>query len=384
MRADMDARARLGFYTANQKQKALHMEPHTADSIYKDFLAQKSSMDHGSNVLRLAKKYKVELEDITSLALVTYKVPDFNDRAKRAQLPPSQHKPTAGLLLQGCAQAEDPLAIVHILTAVYLNSTNAHGSIKEIARLFPPAEVAKYRKLLDTLTARANKISLGPDVLTLKGLFLEQEGQKEQAIWLYQEAVQRCHFKFTPGSRHPLQLPLIAPWNALGYLLKSDKVADVRSEAKTYFKKGALEADDPLSYFELAAFEPRTGTQWLQYTTKAAASGHSEAIVNVATFYQDVAASDPAILNHSPMRKALNWLLSWQPGSAAVLAREWLQAASMAGHKPSMLKLADYYTSIGAHERAKEYLRKMLDPPLPTQHGEEWPQLVQVARQRLR
>jgi hypothetical protein len=54
-RADVDARARLGFYTMNKQQGALKMEPHTAQSIYHDFMAQKDRMDHASNVLRLAK-----------------------------------------------------------------------------------------------------------------------------------------------------------------------------------------------------------------------------------------------------------------------------------------------------------------------------------------
>jgi hypothetical protein len=54
-RADVDARARLGFYTMSKQQGILKMEPHTADSIYKDFLAHKDSMGYGSSVLRLAQ-----------------------------------------------------------------------------------------------------------------------------------------------------------------------------------------------------------------------------------------------------------------------------------------------------------------------------------------
>jgi hypothetical protein len=55
-RRDVDTRARLGFYTLSKQQGALGpLEPHTADSIYKDFITQKDKIDHGSNVLRLAK-----------------------------------------------------------------------------------------------------------------------------------------------------------------------------------------------------------------------------------------------------------------------------------------------------------------------------------------
>jgi hypothetical protein len=327
--------------------------------------------------------YNVPLDDITSLAIVTSKIPDIGDPSKRVQLPPSQHKTAAGMMLQGCAQAKDPLAVVHVLTAVYTSSAGSDTSIKEIARLFPQPEIAKYRKTLDELTLQANKFPLGPDALTLKGLFLEQEGGKPKAKELYQEAILRGHLKYAPGSRHPMQIPLITPWNALGYMLKADKDPNVQAEAKKYFEKGALEGSDPLSYYELSAFEPKTSTKWLQYTSKAAASGHRQAIINLADFYQEVAKKDSPVLEDSNTRKALNWLLGWRRGSAAALAREWLQAASNIGHKPSMLQLADYYHSLGQHEIAKEHLRHMLQPPSAANQNEEWPQLVQLARKRL-
>ena len=37
-------------------------------------------------------EYNVPLNDVASLAIVTFKIPDIGDAAKRAQLPPSQHK----------------------------------------------------------------------------------------------------------------------------------------------------------------------------------------------------------------------------------------------------------------------------------------------------
>jgi hypothetical protein len=54
-RADVDERSRLGFYTLTKQQGALKMEPHTAQSLYQDFVAHKSKMDHGTNVLRLVE-----------------------------------------------------------------------------------------------------------------------------------------------------------------------------------------------------------------------------------------------------------------------------------------------------------------------------------------
>jgi hypothetical protein len=320
---------------------------------------------------------------MASLAIVTYKIPDLVDASKRAMLPPTQHKTISGSLLQGCAQAEDPLAVIHILTAVYLSSMNADASVKELAALFPQNEIAKYRKTLDRLSSKSRTIALGPEALTLQGLFLEREGKKEQAKASYVEAVERCHFNYNPRSRHPMQLPLITPWNALGTLLKSDKDPSIQAQAKVYFEKGAREGDDPLSYYELAAFEDRASTQWLQYTSKAAASGHRQAIVDLASFYQDVSTKDSSLLGNSNLRKALNWLLGWRPGSAAKLANEWLQAASKYGHKPSTLLLADHFKSLGDEHQAKEYLRRLMEPPISKNQAEEWPQLVQIARKRL-
>ncbi|KAH7076092.1 hypothetical protein FB567DRAFT_563536 [Paraphoma chrysanthemicola] len=382
LRHDVDERSRLGFYTLTKKQGALHMEAATANSIVKEFLHRQKTMDHKSNIEQLVSRYKTSVEDLASLAIVTYRIPDLSDSSKRALLAPSQHKPLAAALLQGCAQAEDPLAIIQILTAVYLARMDV-VSAKELAALFPQSEIAKYRKSLAKLGLEAKSFALGPDVLTLQGLFAENEGHKEEAKSFYIEAIQRGHFKYNPKSRHPMQLPLITPWNALGYLLKADKDPDVRNQAETYFRRGAIEADDPLSYYELASFEERTNPKWLQYTSKAAASGHLQATLNLADFYRDVSLKESPVLVDSRMRDALNWLLGWKQGSAVSLAREWLQAASNMGHKPSTLHLADYCKSIHDEEGEQSHLRRLLDSPSSTSEVEAWPQLVQVAKKRL-
>jgi hypothetical protein len=289
------------------------------------------------------------------------------------------------MILQGCAQVEDPLAIVHILTAVYLGSSG-NSSAHAIAKLFPQQEIAQYRQSLDAINLQSLEKNPGLvlDVLTLRGLFLEQAGQKQEAKKLYQEAITPAALKFQPGqSTHAMKLPLIAPWNALGNLLKTDKDSKAQADAKFYFQKGALEGDDPLSYYELSAFEPRTSEKWLRYISKAAASGHKQAILNLTSFYQEVAAVDSPILKSSSIQKALNWVLSWRHGSTAALAREWQQVASVIGHKPSMMQLADYYDSIGNNERARDYLRQIIEAPSMANQREESPQLLQLARKRL-
>jgi TPR repeat protein len=286
-------------------------------------------------------------------------------------------------MLQGCAQNEDPLAVIQILGAVYLAGSTDGSPYRGLASLFPKNEVSQYRATLEKLGAKAKTFPLGPETLTLQGLFMEREGKTDKAQDLYVEAIERCHFKYNPKSNHPMQIPLVAPWNALGYLLKDDQDPRVQAQAKTYFMRGAVEGNDPLSYYELAAFEERSGAKWLQYTSKAAASGHRQATVDLANFYQEASSTDSPVLENNSMRKALGWLLSWKSGSVETLAREWLQAASNMGHKPSTLQLASYCESMRDAEGAKEHYRKLVQPPSSTNQTEEWPELVQVGKRRL-
>lgn len=284
-------------------------------------------------------------------------------------------------MLQGCAQLEDPLAIIHILTAAYLAELTAELISKDIASLFPRTETVKYRKTLEELGAKSKTFELGPEALTLQGLFLEREGKKEKAKSLYVEAVERSRFDFNPKRKHPMQLPLMTPWNALGYLLKADKDPNVRAQARIYFERGALEGDDPLSCYEASAFFDISDLKWLQYTSKAAASGHRQATVNLAQFYQDASLKESPVLADSKMRKALRWVLGWRRDSVKTLAHDWLHAASIIGHKPSMLQCAERLESQGHHDEAKTYWRRMSEPP--TGLVEEWPQLAQLAKKRL-
>ncbi|KAL6705186.1 hypothetical protein ACN47E_007291 [Coniothyrium glycines] len=383
MRKDADDRARLGFYGHSRKQAVLHMDPHKANSIYEDFVHHRTKLDHGNNVQTLASKYKVNIEEISSLALVTFKIPDFSDAAKRAALPPSQHKTVSGQILQGCAQAEDPLAIVHILTVVHHSSSSSDPAAREIAALFPRRDLTTYRTTLEKLCANAQKVPLGPDLLTVQALLLWTEGNRQKAQELLTEAVTRSHLKYHPGSKHPMQYPLVTPWNALGFMLKDSQAPEDQALARTYFEMGASQADDPLSCYELSLLEPRTSAEWLKYVSKAAASGHKQAAVDVAEFYQELDHAGFNSLQDGPLSKALNWLAAWKGGSTAALAREWLQVASNAGHKPSSLKLADYEESIGNIAGAEVYLQRLMDTPRFASGTEEWPHLVQLAKRRL-
>lgn len=321
------------------------------------------------------------MEDIAGIAMVTYAIPDLSDPTKRAMLPPSQHKTIAGLLLQGCADNEDPLAIKHIMTAVYLSNYTTEPGARDIAMLFPKPDILRYQKALKKLKYKSSD---DPEALTLRGLFAERNGQRAEAKALYEKATQvGWVWKYAPAARHPAQLPIIAPWNALGYLLKADNSSEARAQAKHAFEQGANKGDDPLSYYELSAYHDRSSAEWLKCISKAAASGHREAMFKLAEFYRDVNAKDVALLQSSQMKKALNWLLGWRQDSAAQFAIEWFEAAGNAGHKAALMELTDLYKSAGDKEKERDTLRRIVEPATDGRAVEEWPQVVHRAKGRL-
>ncbi|KAF1917290.1 hypothetical protein BDU57DRAFT_160154 [Ampelomyces quisqualis] len=376
-------RGRIAYYALVQKQGVLIIDRVKANSIVKEFLARQKTTDHGDNIQHLSNKYGICLEDLASLAIVTWKIPEPAVMYDRKPLSSQGHRSIATSMLKGCAQLEDPLATIHILTGVYLAGTSGPTVYREFASFFNQSEVLMCKQSLDKLGPKSKTFPLGPEALTLQGIFLEKEGKVDNAERHYLEAVERVHFKYNPRSRHPMQFPLITPWNALGYLFKSSRDPSRQAQAKEYFKRGAFEGDDPLSYYELAAFEQRTDPEWLQYTSKAAASGHRQATVDLADFYREASLKDSPIVAATSMKKALKWLLDWKSGSADKLADEWLRVASKMGHKPSTLRLADQCESNGDQEGAKEHLRRLTEPPIRTNQVEEWPQLVQLATKRL-
>ena len=311
---------------------------------------------------------------------MTYSIPDLSDPTKRAMLPPSPHKTNAGILLQGCAEIQDPLAIKHILTAVYLSTHTKAPGARDIALLFPKAEIAKYRKTLETLKI-ADKDD--PEALTLHAQFLERENRPKEAAALYEKALNvPWVYDYNVQARHPAQLPIIAPWNALGYLLKTSPDASAREKARWAFSQGATLGDDPLSYWELSHFCEREGKEWLKCVSKAAASGHREAMLQVAQFYRDLSTTDASKPLSSGLKASLDWLLGWQKGSETRLAREWFEAAGKAGHKRALLELAEWYEGDGKRGEAREVLQRIVEPNEDGRE-EEFPEVVHEAKGRL-
>lgn len=286
-------------------------------------------------------------------------------------------------MLQGCAELDDPLTITHVMASIYYGESGDNPKAKAKMSAFRPGSLAGYHESLSRLAARSSKIALGPELLTLQGLFLEKEGKIDEAEAIYTQAVQRVSFKYNPKSRHPMMMPLITPWNALGQLLRSSQDPGKREKAKEYFRRGAKEGDDPVSCLELAAMEKRGSAEWLKYTSKVAASGHRDSMVELAAFCEEASKPGSALLAASTTRKALDWLLGWRKDSMAMFALEWQRAAAMMGHKPLLLKLADDRRAKGELEEEKVLLRALTQPPSQPGQVEEWPQLAQIGRQRL-
>ena len=323
---------------------------------------------------------------------MTFSIPDLSDAAKRALLPPSPHKPTAIQLLLGCAQIHDPLALKHLLTAVYF-ATHAASPLpaaREMASHVPRAAIPALRRDLEQLNPA------DPEALTLLGLFLEAENHPARARNAYQAALDvEWVYAYNPHARHPAQLPIPPPWIALGYLLRGGRDEAL---ARGVFERGAREGDDPLACWEYASYLEKEGErgEWLKYASKAAASGQRDAMLGLARFYRGLgtpSSPSPSSSDSSDSSSftgvrgqaadaALQWLRRWRPGSALRLAREWYQAAGNAGQKEALMELAEWCSAEGEGAKATSLLEKIAEP-VEARGEEEFPEVVLRARRML-
>ncbi|PSN74640.1 hypothetical protein BS50DRAFT_567440 [Corynespora cassiicola Philippines] len=363
-----DRRAQNAFFQMAYSDNVLRFQPDAAASVIDDFCAA-SHKAPAENVRALAAKYKADIEDIAVLGLVIQRIPQTSKVASA----PNENDRIARAILLACVEAKDPYAIIQIMNAVYLSNTLTGA--KNITKSFSSVDLALVRTYFDSMVA-ANH----PNALTLQGQFLERTGKTNQARALYEKALQNVG-NWDLTTRFTLSLPNIAPWNALGNILVSEKDPNLQAQAKAAYEKG-VQMDDPLAYYNLALTEDAHNSVWLKGMTKAAASGHTEAMYKLANFYINLDADKSPLQNDGMLAKALNWLTQWKPGSPQKLGREWLSIAAGLGHKPSMLELVKLYEMEGDKERVKGYLQEMTVPP-PTGKMEQWPQLVEQAHKRL-
>ena len=276
-----------------------------------------------------------------------------------------------------------------ILEGVYQSTTHpspqARHKSRQFAGHFKPSDIVHCRKELEVLASYSD-----PDAMNLLGQLLEYEGKPQQARKLYEQALGLSDTNIDRTKPRTLFLTLttlLPVWNALGCLLLPNNDPESQRLAKAAFEKGALEADDPLSYYHLASFEKERGIDWLKYMSKAAASGHAEAMDKVGRFYLALYSNNEqgiefSHLKSSKLKTALNWL-TWRKDSYRDLAEEWFEVAAGRGYKPAMLELVKLHESKGEIEKSKAVLRNMTEPPLVGEI-EQWPRMTEEARKRLK
>jgi TPR repeat protein len=284
-------------------------------------------------------------------------------------------------------------AILHIMRAYYLK-----GSKEACATYlsnFNKAEILSVRKQLEALATAQDKSKQNPDILTLWGMFLEMDGRTDEARALYEAAVEIAPTEFKPstGISEGISFPQLAPWNALGLLLLAENTPESLESAKKAFRRGALKADDPVSYYHLANLMTKGSGTWLHYMTKAAGSGHRDAMHALGIFYGKGTAQELVDKSDdSYFRRLMRWFLNMPPKSMTLIAAEWLTEGCKAGHKPSMLALVDYIDNSprGKKETREESIdevkRHWLEQIMKAPRGgerERWPDVVKDATKRL-
>ncbi|KAF2497567.1 hypothetical protein BU16DRAFT_616188 [Lophium mytilinum] len=316
----------------------------------------------------LRERYEYPLEAYSPLARLLLRIPDksINNTGRR--------------LILECSAANDPLATLIIL-----------GSLRRKdgwAREIPKAEILHARQHLKALAHQESS----PDAMVLVGLDLRAQNRDKEARVLFESALRKVsagemldvnsgvtgdklQFKVDQVRGHDL-LPIPAPWIALGKLLleKGDLEA-----AKAVLHDGALKADDPMAYFYLAECGEMYSDEWLEYMTKAAASGHPDAMFHMGNFYaqskqQAKESVGPTGYHHL---KGLDAYRSWKAGPGwlrslpglpkdlalsgrEAMAVEWYLLAFEDAHRPAAVALAQILRRKSAWWAAAEALRDVL------------------------
>ncbi|KAL5373197.1 hypothetical protein DPSP01_012894 [Paraphaeosphaeria sporulosa] len=383
VRADIDQRNRRLYFRMLEADKLIPCKLEDANKIINHFVSNRASMNPATNARTLAQQFKLKVIHLPMLAIPMFRIPDVNDTTR--QLPPSSNAPLAASLLVACSAAGDLQATLQILNAVYY-SAKVHNMPKaaEMARLYTPKQISDARRMLEQLAEgkQGNSGATGDaNAMTLHGKFLELAGDTAQARFFYEKALERYDTKIWRGYPHPMALPWLTPWTELVKLEEASPAPSVERITKA-IKFGALKADDPMAYYKLATLQASKNPDWLNYMSKAAASGHPEAMYELGLFYHEVQAQPSTFLGNTGFRKALNFITSWKRNGAADFGMEWLNAAATGGHKPAVMEMARMYERNGQEDQVQNCLEVVAADP---SNGvpEEWPDLAAQARHRL-
>lgn len=261
-----------------------------------------------------------------------------------------------------------------------LLSVSAAGDVSATIRLLNTALKHGQLQAQELIPVRARLMSLVKDdkhplAMVLLAQMLVAEGQHGRALPLLEAATSQLSAAASapapapaePGSRasdpgEDADEPAVTPpWTALGNLRL--RLGDPQG-AREAFEVGAFKGDDPAAYFYLAAFEAAHTAAWLEYTTKAAASGHVEAAFGLGRFYS-LPDAEAAAIGDAAVRAELRRRDGTGERRAPLSGRmrwavEWLSVAAAACHMPSILYSARLAWRLGARAEAVAVLNTVL------------------------
>jgi len=266
------------------------------------------------------------------------------------------------LLLGACSKAQDPLATLHIMSTHYM--ALAHHQTSRVSTILLPSELFTIRRHLESLAHDQNNA----EACALLAQFLDHEGKPKKAAQLYQKAIDLWDISVLSATSNTMAPRIASPWAQYYLLLQSLNAP--KELCLEVLEKGA-EAEDPMSYYHLSTLQNPNSWDWMQYLTRAAASGHPDAMFDLGEWY---ISYDPVIKFLDPkLASYVSWLKpnpkgdkAKDPksltGTAEALGWEWHGLAAKAGNKRSMLRLAKWMVERGQEGAAARWLIKVSTP----------------------
>jgi tetratricopeptide (TPR) repeat protein len=242
----------------------------------------------------------------------------------------SEQKALARHLLISSANLGDSAAI--ILMAKY-------------ALRFGELDAPSYKPILQRLGILAKKERNSRAAALLGGILISQ-GRGEEALEFLRNIVS------TPTEDQESLDTIGEVCSTLGCILLQK---GAREEAEKVIRKGALEYDNPLSYFYLSNLQAKGSPENIMYLEKAAASGVVEACHNLGVL--ELRKIEKYIESKSIAEQATMEVKDYG------LTKEWFRVAAEGGFGRSMLSLSMICRAEGRAEEEEDWLRRAAKIP---------------------
>ncbi|KAF2836850.1 hypothetical protein M501DRAFT_235443 [Patellaria atrata CBS 101060] len=231
------------------------------------------------------------------------------------------------------------------------------------------------------------------DAVSLLGQIYMKQNKPAEAQELLSKAMTLKSSPISSPTTIPSPDPTLStgpnPSTTLGLLHLQQK--DIESALET-FKTAAHTHDDPNAFYHLSTLEPRYSTRWIDYTLRAASSGHRTAAYNLGIFYalplhEVLQRLDSSGRNElARFEKWWDGLLGQRESRRKKWALEWWYTAAMDGHAPAFLV---YLKALWEGEGREECVTALagLSVLVRDEGGgfaAQWPDVVEEARRYLR